>query len=115
MSVNLAPREAGNGVLIIDATGRITLGEGADSLRYTIREMARNGHKKIILNLADTSYLDSSGLGELVSGFTVLANQGASLKLLQLTPRIKDLLQLANLYTVFEVFESEEEAVESFH
>jgi anti-sigma B factor antagonist len=98
----------------MDATGRITLGEGASTFRDTLREMTRKGEKKLLLNLEDVSYIDSSGIGELVSGFTSVTNQGGQLKLLKLTKRVKDLLQITKLYTVFEVFEDEAEAVRSF-
>jgi anti-sigma B factor antagonist len=113
MSQQYPTREVGD-VCIIDATGRITLGEGADGLRVTIRDLAQQGKKKLILNLADTSYVDSSGIGEMVNGATVLANQGAVVKLLCLTRRVRDLLQITKLYTVFEVFEDEQTAVQSF-
>jgi anti-sigma B factor antagonist len=72
------------------------------------------GHKKLLLNLADVTYIDSSGIGELVSGFTTVTNQGGRLKLLRLTKRVKDLLQITKLYTVFEVYDDEAEAVRSF-
>ena len=76
--------------------------------------MAANGQKKLLLNLAEVSYIDSSGIGEMVSGFTTVSNQGGSVKLLNLTKRVKDLLQITKLYTVFEVFEDEAAAVRSF-
>jgi anti-sigma B factor antagonist len=113
MSVKLGFREVGD-VTIIDCSGRITLGEGSQSLRDAIRELAQQGQKKVILHLGDTSYVDSSGIGELVTGFTTLANQGATLKLLAPTKRVKDLLQFSKLYTVFEVHEDESAAVRSF-
>ena len=113
MNVKLTTRKVGD-VTVIDAAGRITLGEGASSLRDTIRGLVAAGEKKLLLNLAEVSYIDSSGIGELVSGFTSVTNQGGQLKLLNLTKRIKDLLQITKLYTVFEVFDSEAEAIRSF-
>jgi anti-sigma B factor antagonist len=90
------------------------LGEGATALRETIRGLVTKGNKKMVLNLGEVSYIDSSGIGELVSGFTSATNQGGVLKLLGLTKRVKDLLQITKLYTVFEVFDSETSAVRSF-
>jgi anti-sigma B factor antagonist len=98
----------------MDAVGRITLGEGSSIFREALRELVAKGQKKILLNLADVSYIDSSGIGELVSGFTTVTNQGGQLKLLNLNKRVKDLLQITKLYTVFEVFEDEATAVRSF-
>jgi anti-sigma B factor antagonist len=101
-------------VSVVDAAGRITLGEGSSALRETIRELVNKGQKKILLNLADVSYIDSSGIGELVSAFTTVTNQGGQLKLLGLTKRVKDLLQITKLYTVFDVHEDEAHAIRSF-
>jgi anti-sigma B factor antagonist len=109
----LTSRKVGD-VTVIDAAGRITLGEGSSIFRDTIRGHASKGDKKLLLNLADVSYIDSSGIGELVSAFTTVTNQGGQLKLLNLTKRIQDLLQITKLYTVFEVFEDEAAAVRSF-
>ena len=114
MSVKLTTRQVGD-VIVIDAVGRITLGEGASTFRDTIRDLAASGHKKLLLNLADISYIDSSGIGELVSGFTSVANQGGSVKLLNLTKRVHDLLQITKLYTVFDVHDDEAKGVQSFH
>ena len=113
MSVKLTNRQVGD-VTVVDAVGRITLGEGASTFRDSIRDLAAGGHKKILLNLAEVSYIDSSGIGELVSGFTTVANQGGSVKLLKLTKRVQDLLQITKLYTVFEVHDDEAKAVRSF-
>jgi len=113
VSVKLTTRQVGD-VTVIDATGRITLGEGASTFRDTIRELAAQGNKKILLNLSEVSYIDSSGIGELVSGFTTVTNHGGNLKLLGLNKRVKDLLQITKLYTVFEVFDEETAAVRSF-
>lgn len=113
MSVKLTTRQVGD-VSVIDAAGRITLGEGASTFRETVREMIAKGDRKLLLNLADVTYIDSSGIGELVSGFTTVTNQGGQLKLLNLTKRVQDLLQITKLYTVFEVFDDEASAVRSF-
>jgi anti-sigma B factor antagonist len=101
-------------VTVIDAVGRITLGEASSTFRDTIRELVSKGEKKLLLNLAEVSYIDSSGIGELVSAYTTVTNQGGQLKLLNLTKRIQDLLQITKLYTVFEVFDDEAKAVRSF-
>jgi anti-sigma B factor antagonist len=111
--VKLTIRKVGD-VTVIDAVGRITLGEGSSSFRDTVRDLVAKGDKKLLLNLADVSYIDSSGIGELVSAFTTVTNQGGHLKLLQLTKRIQDLLQITKLYTVFEVHDDEATAIRSF-
>jgi anti-sigma B factor antagonist len=103
-----------NGVSIVDLSGRITLGEGSSTIREMVRDLLGKGQKKILLNLADVNYIDSSGLGELVSAFTTVRNQGGELKLLSLNKKIRDLLQITRLYTVFEVFDQEAAAVASF-
>ena len=103
-----------NDVTIVDVVGRITLGEGASTLRDTLRTMAREGHKKILLNLGEVPYVDSSGLGVLVAGFASITSHGGQLKLLNLTKRISDLLLITKLFTVFEVFEHESLAIRSF-
>ncbi len=113
MSVKLTTRQVGD-VTVIDAVGRITLGEGASTFRDKVRELVTSGNKKLLLNLGEVSYIDSSGIGEMVSGFTTVTNQGGVVKLLNLTKRVKDLLQITKLYTVFEVFEDEATAVRSF-
>jgi anti-sigma B factor antagonist len=101
-------------VSVVDVAGRITLGEGSSALRDTMREMVGKNQKKILLNLGDVSYIDSSGIGELVSGFTTVTNNGGQLKLLNLNKRVKDLLQITKLYTVFDVHEDEAAAIRSF-
>jgi len=113
VSVTLKTRQVGD-VTILDAAGRITLGEGSSTLRDTIRDLTSKGSKKIMLNLGEISYIDSSGIGELVSSFTTVANAGGSLKLLNLTKRVQDLLQITKLFTVFEVFDDEAAALKSF-
>jgi anti-sigma B factor antagonist len=101
-------------VSVVDVAGRITLGEGSSALRETLREMVGKNQKKILLNLGDVSYIDSSGIGELVSGFTTVTNSGGQLKLLNLNKRVKDLLQITKLYTVFDVHDDEAGAIRSF-
>lgn len=113
MSVKLTSRQVGD-VTVVDAAGRITLGEGASAFREKIRELVNNNSKKILLNLGDVTYIDSSGIGELVSGFTTVTNSGGQLKLVGLSKRVKDLLQITKLYTVFEAFDDEAQAVRSF-
>ncbi len=101
-------------VTVIDAAGRITLGEGSSTFRDTVRDHIAKGNKKLLINLAEVSYIDSSGIGELVTAFTTVTNNGGQLKLLNLTHRVRDLLQITKLYTVFEVFSDEAEGVRSF-
>ena len=113
MSFKVTPRES-NGVTLIDVSGRITLGEGSALLRQMIRELLSKGQKKIVLNLADVNYIDSSGIGELVSGYTTVKNQGGELKLLHLTKKVHDLLQITKLFTVFDVHSDEQTAIRSF-
>lgn len=113
MSVKLSTRQVGD-VSVVDVAGRITLGEGSSALRDLMRDMVSKGQKKILLNLGEVSYIDSSGIGELVSGFTTVTNNGGQLKLLGLTKRVKDLLQITKLYTVFDVHDDEAGAIRSF-
>ena len=113
MSVKLSTRQVGD-VSVVDVAGRITLGEGSSALRDLVREMVGKGQKKILLNLGDVSYIDSSGIGELVSGFTTVTNNGGEMKLLNLNKRVKDLLQITKLYTVFDVHEDEAGAIRAF-
>jgi anti-sigma B factor antagonist len=101
-------------VIILDLKGKITLGEGDELLKDKVNSLVNQGHKKIVLNLADVPYIDSAGLGEIVRTYTTVSRQGGSLKLLNLTKRITDLLSITKLLTVFETFESESEAVRSF-
>lgn len=102
------------GVVIVDLSGRIKLGEGSSVLRDTVKDLLGKGQKNILLNLGDISYIDSSGIGELVSAFTSVRNQGGELKLLHLTKKITDLLQITKLYTVFDVKDDEVEAIGAF-
>ena len=113
MSLVVATRQMGD-VTIMDVSGRITLGEGSSTLRNAIRAMAAEGHKKMVVNLAEVTYIDSSGLGVLVSALATLANQGGQLKLMNVIQRVKDLLLITKLYTVFDVFDDEKSAIWSF-
>lgn len=113
MTMKASTRQV-NGVTVVDLSGRITLGEGSVVLRDTIRDVVAQGNKKILLNLGDVTYIDSSGIGELVSGFTSVRNQGGELKLLNLTKKVHDLLQITKLYTVFDVKDDEASAIASF-
>jgi len=113
MSLRATHRDAGP-VTVVDLSGRIILGDGSALLRTTIRGLLADERRKILLNLADVDYIDSSGIGELVSGYSAVKNQGGDLKLLQLTKKVRDLLQITKLYTVFEVFDDETAAVRSF-
>jgi anti-sigma B factor antagonist len=113
VSVKLSTRQVGD-VSVVDVAGRITLGEGSSALRDLLREMVGKGQKKILLNLGDVSYIDSSGIGELVSGFTTVTNNGGEMKLLNLNKRVKDLLQITKLYTVFDVHDEEAHAIRAF-
>jgi anti-sigma B factor antagonist len=106
-------REEGS-VTIIDLSGRISLGEGSALLRKTIRDLLASGQTKILLNLGDVNYIDSSGIGELVSGFTAVRNREGQLKLLNLTKKVHDLLQITKLFTVFDVYNDEHVAVRSY-
>jgi anti-sigma B factor antagonist len=103
-----------DGVTIIDLSGRITLGEGSSVLRDLVRQTVAKGNKKILLNLGDVTYIDSSGIGELVSAFTSVRNAGGELKLLNLTKKVHDLLQITKLYTVFDVKDDEATAIQAF-
>jgi anti-sigma B factor antagonist len=101
-------------VVVLDLKGRITMGEGDEMLKDKVNSLVNQGHKKIVLNLAEVPYIDSAGLGEVVRTYTTVSRQGGSLKLLNLTKRITDLLSITKLLTVFETFDSENEAVRSF-
>ena len=101
-------------IRILDCSGKITLGEGTMTVRNTVRDILKNNGKKIILNLSDVNYIDSSGIGELVSTYTTVTNNGGQLKLLNLTKKIQELLAITKLLTVFQVFDNEKAAVSSF-
>src|SRR5437764_13442176 len=113
MSLKASSRQV-DGVTVLDMSGRVTLGEGSVVLRDTIRDILGKGNKKILLNLGDVSYIDSSGIGELVSAYTTVRKEGGELKLLNLTKKVHDLLQITKLYTVFDVKDDETSAVKAF-
>ena len=113
MALTIASREV-DGVVVLDLGGRITLGEGSVQLREAVRGLISKGKKKILLNMAEVNYIDSSGLGELVSAYTTAKNQQAEVKLLKLTKKVHDLLQLTKLYTVFDIKDDEATAIASF-
>ena len=113
MSMKATNRQV-EGVTVVDMSGRITLGEGSVVLRDTIRDLVGKGQKKILLNLSDVTYIDSSGIGELVSAFTAVRREGGELKLLNLTKKVHDLLQITKLYTVFDIKDDEAAAIKAF-
>lgn len=103
-----------DGVTVVDLSGRITLDEGSTLLRDTIKQLASQGQKHILLNLGEVQYIDSSGLGELVSAFTTMRDQAGELKLLNLTRKVRDLLQITKLHTVFDIKDDEASAIQAF-
>ena len=111
--LNIRERQAGD-VTILDLEGKITIGEGSVSLRGAIRRLVEEGKKKILLNLSGVGYVDSSGIGELVSSYTTTSSKGGQLKLLNLTQKIQDLLTITKLLTVFDVYDVEATALNSF-
>jgi anti-sigma B factor antagonist len=111
--LNITERQAGD-VVVLDMTGRITIGEGSIALRSAIRRLLEEGKTKILLNLAGVGYIDSSGIGELVSSYTAIGKYSGQLKLLNLTQKLQDLLAITKLLTVFDVYESEAEALNSY-
>ena len=113
MSVKLTTHQKGE-VIVVVASGKLTMGEGTSTLRTKIRELVASGSRRIVLNMADVSYMDSSGMGELIAAHTTITTAGGEIKLLHLAKRVHDLLKLTKLYTVFEAFEDEASAVDSF-
>ncbi|PYU89088.1 MAG: anti-sigma factor antagonist [Acidobacteria bacterium] len=111
--MKIETRKVGD-VTVLDCSGKITLGEGTMAVRNSVREILKNGGMKIILNLGDVNYIDSSGIGELVSSYTTVTNGGGQLKLLNLTKKIQELLAITKLLTVFQVYNDERAAVASF-
>jgi anti-anti-sigma factor len=107
-------RRQQNGVTILDLNGRITLGEGSDQLRRAVREETANGSRNFLLDMADVTTIDSSGIGELVSSYTTTQREGGRVKLLKLPPKINTLLQITQLITIFDTYDDENEAVASF-
>ena len=113
MGLRAHQRERG-GVTIVDLNGRVTLGEGCQDLSQLLLELVATGQKKILLNLAEVNFIDSAGIGVLTKGFVAARRQGGAVKLLNRTTKIRDLLQITNLYQVFEVFTDEQAAAASF-
>jgi anti-sigma B factor antagonist len=113
MAVSVKTRQVG-GVSIVDLGGKITLGESTGILRDELRSLLAGGSKNIILNMAQVTYVDSAGLGELVGAYTTATNQGGAVKLLHLQGKLKDLMQITKLHTIFATFEDEKAAVASF-
>jgi len=111
--LNISERQAGD-VTILDMSGKVTIGEGSVALRNTIRRLLGEGKKNILLNVGDVGYVDSSGIGELVSSFTAVNKESGTLKLLNLTQKIQDLLAITKLLTVFDTFDDEGEALASY-
>lgn len=111
MRVNVRQRE---GVTILDLKGKITIGVGDVALRDAIHEALNAGATRILVNLQDVSTIDSSGVGELVSSYTTVTNRGGKLKLVNLPPKVSDVLQITQLITVFDVYDDEDEALRSF-
>ena len=114
MSLKITNREVG-GIVVVNLSGRLTLGDASALLRQSLKDLLDGGKKKIVLNLGEVGYIDSSGLGELVSSFTTVRNSGGELKLANLTQKVNDLLTVTKLYTVFEVHNDEQAAVNSFN
>jgi anti-sigma B factor antagonist len=112
--INISERQAGD-VTVLDLDGKVTIGEGSVALRNAIRRLLGEGKNKILLNLAGVGYVDSSGIGELVSSFTAVKKEGGSLKLLKLTQKLQDLLAITKLLTVFDTFDDEASALSSFN
>ncbi|HEY6488707.1 MAG: STAS domain-containing protein [Terracidiphilus sp.] len=113
MSLKMRTREV-NGIIVIDLTGQITLGEACAAVRDEVRDQLGQNFIKMLLNLADVTYIDSAGLGELTAAYTSVKNRGGALKLLSLTKRVHDLMQITKLYTVFDVYDDEKKAIASF-
>ena len=114
MSLKITNREVG-GITVVNLSGRLTLGDASAQLRQSLKDLLDGGKKKIVLNLGEVGYIDSSGLGELVSSFTTVRNSGGELKLANLTQKVNDLLTVTKLYTVFEVHNDEQAAISSFN
>lgn len=113
MSLKIHPREA-NGVIVLDLTGRITTGQPSVTVRDAVRNEIDKGFKNILLNMGEITYIDSAGLGELIAAYTTVKNRGGYLKLLNLTKRLHELMQITKLYTVFDVYDDEAKALGSF-
>jgi anti-sigma B factor antagonist len=111
--MQIVERPSGD-VMILDVKGKLTIGDGDELLKDKINSLIQQGQKKLILNLEGVPYVDSAGLGEIVRTYTTVSRQGGNLKLLNLTKRIEDLLSITKLLTVFDTYESEQEALNSF-
>jgi len=114
VSLKITNREVG-GITVVNLSGRLTLGDASALLRQSLKDLLDGGKKKLVLNLGDVGYIDSSGLGELVSSFTTVRNSGGELKLANLTQKVNDLLTVTKLYTVFEIHNDEQAAISSFN
>jgi anti-sigma B factor antagonist len=113
MSLKIATREVKD-MIILDLSGQLTLGEASAALRDEVLDAINHGFRKVLVNLAEVSYIDSAGLGELTSAYTSVKNRDGALKLLKLTKRVHDLMQITKLYTVFDVYDDERKAIASF-
>jgi anti-sigma B factor antagonist len=113
MSLKMQTKET-HGIVIISLSGQITLGDASAALREEVRDQLGHGNNKILLNLGDVNYIDSAGLGELTGSFMSVKNRGGALKILNLTKRVHDLMQITKLYTIFDVYDDEKKAIESF-
>ena len=114
MSIKTSTRLV-DGVVIIDTIGELRLGEGTDTVRHVVTDLIGQGYRAILLNLRDVRHIDSAGVGELMSCYTSVRNQGGQMKLMNLTKNVRNLLQITKLYTIFEVSEDEPTALASFH
>ena len=114
MSLSLKTRKVDDSIVLLELSGKLTIGEPVLLLRETLRTHTTGGERKYVLNLGDVSYIDSSGLGELVSSYTTIRNKGGDIKLLKLTTKTRDLLQMTKLLTVFDVYDDEAEALAGF-
>jgi anti-sigma B factor antagonist len=114
MSLKISTREVKD-IIIIDLSGQLTMGEASAAIRDEVHDEVGHGSRRILLNLANITYIDSSGLGELTSAYTSVKNRDGELKLLNLTKRVHDLMQITKLYTVFDVYDDEKKAIASFH
>ena len=112
-NLNITERRS-NFITILDLAGKIRLGDGSVALHEALRRLAERGEQHVLLNLADVSHIDSSGLGELVSGYTIIHKGGGELKLFNLSERIEELMEMTKLLTIFDIYDNESEAVKSF-
>lgn len=113
MDVKMNTREVKD-IVIVDLSGRLIMGEACAAIRAEIQDQLAHQHRKILLNLGEVTYIDSAGLGELTAAYTSVKNRGGALKLVNLTKRVHDLMQITKLYTVFDVYDDEKTALASF-